>query len=74
MAPADVDGVTVRVTELTGAGGDIWLLHLWLLHGLAPNAGSRIRSMCTHTVLAAAPGAGVSPPGSRPPTGTAARG
>ena len=74
MGPADVDGVTVRVTELTGAGGDIWLLHPWLLHGLAPNAGSRIRSMCTHTVLAAAPGAGVSPPGSRPPTGTAARG
>lgn len=50
LEPTDVDGVTVRVTELTGDAGDAWLMHPWLLHGLAPNASDRVRHMMTHTI------------------------
>jgi hypothetical protein len=52
FAPATVDGVTVRVTEITGDAGDACLMHPWTLHGLAPNTGGTIRSMATHTVYA----------------------
>jgi len=47
---AVVDGVRVRVTELTGRAGDGFLMHPWMLHGLSQNTGRRVRSMLTHTV------------------------
>jgi hypothetical protein len=45
-----VDGVTVRVVELTGAAGDAFLLHPWTFHAQAPATGNAVRSMLTHTV------------------------
>jgi hypothetical protein len=50
LEPTVVDGVTVRVVESVGAGGDAYLLHPWVVHGLAANTGDSIRSMLTHTV------------------------
>ena len=32
-----IDGVPVRVVELTGSTGDVVLFHPWLLHTVAPN-------------------------------------
>jgi hypothetical protein len=36
--PADVDGVAVRVVELTGNPGDVWLMHPKVLHHQSSNA------------------------------------
>ena len=36
LMPTELDGVTVRVRELTGSAGDGWLMHPWLLQGKAP--------------------------------------
>lgn len=36
-APTSVKGVPVRVTEITGEPGDLWLMHPAALHTLAPN-------------------------------------
>ena len=47
-----IDGVHVRVTELTGNAGDAYLMHPWLMHAAAPNAGRAPRSMMTDTVFA----------------------
>lgn len=41
----EIDGLTVRVGELTGAAGDIVIGHPWLLHAPAPNRTSRPRLM-----------------------------
>jgi len=41
----DIDGVAVRVVELTGRAGDIVLTHPWLLHHAAPNTGAFPRMM-----------------------------
>ncbi len=41
------DGITVRVTELTGKPGDVVLTHPWVLHSGAPNTGSYPRMMLT---------------------------
>jgi hypothetical protein len=38
MEPADIDGLPVRVVELTGQAGDVFLTHPWILHSIAPNA------------------------------------
>lgn len=40
-----IDGVDVRVVELTGNAGDVVLMHSWLLHSFAPNCGSGPRFM-----------------------------
>ncbi len=34
---ASVDGVDVRVVEMTGEPGDAWLMHPFLLHAFSPN-------------------------------------
>ncbi|GAA0602403.1 hypothetical protein HPO96_19580 [Kribbella sandramycini] len=34
----DVDGIPVRVLELTGQAGDVYITHPWLLHSIATNA------------------------------------
>lgn len=36
-APSQVDGIDVRVVEMTGDPGDAYLMHPWMLHNLSPN-------------------------------------
>ncbi|WP_344239835.1 phytanoyl-CoA dioxygenase family protein [Kribbella hippodromi] len=43
--PADIDGLPVRVVELTGRAGDVYLTHPWILHSIAPNASNSPRMM-----------------------------
>jgi hypothetical protein len=50
---ATVDGVAVRVVELTGEAGDAVLMHPWQLHAPAPNAGTSPRLMLSHSVVCA---------------------
>lgn len=38
MVEADLDGLPVRVIELTGRAGDVYLTHPWILHSIATNA------------------------------------
>ena len=38
MTEADLDGLPVRVVELTGRAGDVYVTHPWILHSIAPNA------------------------------------
>jgi ectoine hydroxylase-related dioxygenase (phytanoyl-CoA dioxygenase family) len=45
MVPADLDGLPVRVVELTGQPGDVYLTHPWILHSIAPNAAETPRMM-----------------------------
>jgi len=45
MAEADLDGIPVRVVELTGRAGDVYLTHPWILHSIAPNARDTPRMM-----------------------------
>ncbi len=44
-ADSDVDGVAVRVVELTGQAGDAVLCHPWCVHNVSPNARERPRMM-----------------------------
>ncbi|MGH8176573.1 MAG: phytanoyl-CoA dioxygenase family protein [Steroidobacter sp.] len=46
-----VEDVEVRVEELTGAPGDVILMHPWTLHAPAPNCGDAPRFMITHSVF-----------------------
>ncbi len=41
----DVDGIPVRVVELTGSAGDVFVTHPWVLHSIAPNARDTPRMM-----------------------------
>lgn len=41
----EVDGVGLRVVELTGSPGDVILIHPWLVHAVAPNAADTPRFM-----------------------------
>ena len=45
VEPGDVDGLPVRVVELTGRAGDVYLTHPWILHSIAPNASDSPRMM-----------------------------
>ncbi|GAA1113831.1 hypothetical protein GCM10009630_08900 [Kribbella jejuensis] len=45
MEPAEVHGLPVRVVELTGEPGDVYLTHPWILHSIAPNAADVPRMM-----------------------------
>jgi hypothetical protein len=45
MTEADLDGLPVRVVELTGSAGDVYLTHPWILHSIAPNANDTPRMM-----------------------------
>lgn len=49
--PVDIDGVEVRVRELTGEGGDVFVMDQWMLHGLSPNTGDAVRSMWNLSLL-----------------------
>jgi ectoine hydroxylase-related dioxygenase (phytanoyl-CoA dioxygenase family) len=50
MAEADLDGVPVRVVELTGRAGDVYLTHPWVLHSIAPNASDTPRMMRSRVI------------------------
>jgi ectoine hydroxylase-related dioxygenase (phytanoyl-CoA dioxygenase family) len=45
MTETDLDGLPVRVVELTGSAGDVYLTHPWILHSIAPNASETPRMM-----------------------------
>jgi ectoine hydroxylase-related dioxygenase (phytanoyl-CoA dioxygenase family) len=47
-AAGAVDGVSVRVVELTGAPGDVVLMHPWLFHAAAPNCSAAPRMVVGH--------------------------
>jgi hypothetical protein len=45
-----IDGIDVRVEELTGEVGDVVLMHPWTFHAPAPNCSRRPRMMVSHSV------------------------
>ncbi len=46
----EIDGVRVRVVELTGAAGDVVAMLPWTMHNLAMNCAPTPRFMVTHSV------------------------
>jgi ectoine hydroxylase-related dioxygenase (phytanoyl-CoA dioxygenase family) len=46
----EVDGVRVRVVELTGDAGDVTVMLPWTLHSASTNTAARPRFMVTHTL------------------------
>jgi hypothetical protein len=51
--PSDVDGTPVRVVEMCGEPGDVYITHLQVFHCPSPNATDRPRLMLGKAVLAA---------------------
>jgi hypothetical protein len=47
----EIDGVRVRVAELTGSPGDVTVMMPWTLHNLSMNCSDQPRFMVTHTVM-----------------------
>lgn len=47
----EVDGVRVRVTELTGRAGDVVAMLPWTMHNLAMNCRPDPRFMVTHSIF-----------------------
>ncbi len=47
----EIDGVRVRVAELTAEAGDVVVMQPWTLHNLSMNCASGPRCMVTHTVF-----------------------
>ena len=45
-----IDGMELRVEELTGTPGDVILMHPWTFHAPAPNCGRTPRMMVSHSV------------------------
>lgn len=45
MTPATIRGVDVKVSELVGQCGDVYLMHPWLVHNASPNASAQPRFM-----------------------------
>ncbi|WP_133806018.1 phytanoyl-CoA dioxygenase family protein [Kribbella caucasensis] len=50
MTEADLDGLPVRVVELAGRAGDVYLTHPWVLHSIAPNASDTPRMMRSRVI------------------------
>jgi ectoine hydroxylase-related dioxygenase (phytanoyl-CoA dioxygenase family) len=46
----DVDGLPLRVVELTGRPGDVFLTHPWVFHSIAVNASDVPRLMRSHAI------------------------
>jgi hypothetical protein len=46
----EVDGVRVRVAELTAAAGDLVVMQPWTMHNLSMNCRATPRMMVTHTI------------------------
>lgn len=47
----EIDGVRVRVAELTGEPGDVTVMLPWTMHNFSMNCSTEPRLMVTHTVL-----------------------
>jgi hypothetical protein len=47
---SDIDGIAVRVVELTGAAGDVVIAHPWTVHHVAFNTGSYPRLMRAQSI------------------------
>ncbi len=47
----EIDGVTVRVIELTGEPGDVVAMMPWTMHNFSMNIAAQPRFMVTHTVM-----------------------
>jgi hypothetical protein len=47
----EIDGVHVRVAELTARAGDVVVMHPWTLHNFSMNCADAPRFMVTHTVF-----------------------
>lgn len=54
--PEVIDGVTVRVVELTGEPGDVVFMHPHLFHAPAPNRAEEPRLMVTGGLAESAEG------------------
>jgi len=50
----EVDGIRVRVVELTADAGDVVVMLPWTLHSLAPNCADAPRFMVTHSIYRSA--------------------
>lgn len=48
---ARIDGIDVRMIELTGAAGDVVLMHPWTLHTAAPNCATMPRLMVSQVIV-----------------------
>lgn len=46
----EVEGIGLRVVELTGDAGDVILVHPWTLHNLSPNCSERPRLVITERI------------------------
>jgi hypothetical protein len=46
-----LDGTDLRVVELTGAPGDVILMHPWTFHAPAPHCGRTPRMMVSHSIF-----------------------
>ena len=46
-----VDGVDVRVVELTGARGDLVVMHPWVLHNISMNVANTPRMMTSFSAF-----------------------
>jgi ectoine hydroxylase-related dioxygenase (phytanoyl-CoA dioxygenase family) len=47
---AEIDGAHVRVVELTGAPGEVIIMHPWVLHAPAANCGTMPRFMVSESI------------------------
>lgn len=47
------EGVPIRVLELTGEPGDVYLMHVWMLHAGSMNASDQMRMMLTERLFRA---------------------
>ncbi len=45
-----IDGVSVRVGEVTGSAGDLVVMHPWLMHNLSTNSSSRPRVAMSYSL------------------------
>jgi hypothetical protein len=59
LEPTVIDGVTVRVRELTGQPGDVVFMLPWTLHNISMNCADQPRFMVTHTAYSGARSEGV---------------
>ena len=49
---ADIEGVPLRVVEVTGQPGDVYFMHPWTLHAVSINAAKTPRFMLSTTIVA----------------------
>jgi hypothetical protein len=56
LGGTEIDGVSIRVVELTGAAGDVFVTHPWVFHSIPVNAGDRPRMLRSCAIHAGFPG------------------